>query len=85
MKIIKIESINRHRDDREDDMDLMNVLVEYAGGVTGNASMLRAHYDRIIYQEKMMKDYGIPENEFNILEDLFRSEFNTDHFYDNED
>jgi hypothetical protein len=85
MKILKIESISQHYNDRKDNMDLMNLLVEYDGGVTGHASMYRAHYDRLIYQESLQKKYNIPECDLNVLEDLLRDEFETDHFYDNEE
>ena len=85
MKILQIKNINQHYHNRTDDMDLINVLVEYDNGSTGNVSMYRARYDRQIYQENLMKKYNIPESDINILMAFLRNEFDTDHFYDNEE
>lgn len=85
MKIIKIEDVTLKYDDKEDDMDLLNILVQYAGDIMRNDYIYRAHYNRLVHQAEMMEKYNIPEYEFDILEELFRSDFNADHFYDNEE
>jgi hypothetical protein len=85
MKIIKIESINQHHDNREDNMDLMNVVVEYEDGIIGNVYLYRANYNRIIHQNFLAEKYGIPECELYKLGDLFLDEYEADHFYDNEE
>lgn len=85
MIIIKIEDITLKYDDKEDGMDLLKVLVQYDGDIMRNDYMYRAHYNRLVHQAEMMKEYNIPEHEFDILEELFRNDFEADHFYDNEE
>ena len=82
MKIIRVEDVTKYGfDDRENDMDLMNVLMDYGDGITGNSYMYRAHYNRIVYQDALIKQHNIPQGEIDILEDLFRADFASDHFY----
>lgn len=71
MIIIKIEDITLKYDDKEDGMDLLKVLVQYDGDIMRNDYMYRAHYNRLVHQAEMMKEYNIPEHEFDILEELF--------------
>lgn len=82
MKILKIEHESLRHDNKEDDMDLLDVLVEYLPGVIVKCSMYRAHYKRLLCQEIIMKKYHVPESDLNDFVDLLRDEFNADHFYD---
>jgi len=86
MKIIKVEDVTKYGfDDRENDMDLMNILIDYGDGVTGNSYMYRAHYNRLVYQEALIKQHNIPQWEIDMLENLFITDFEADRFYANED
>jgi len=86
MKIIKVEDVTKYGfDDRENDMDLMNILIDYGDGVTGNSYMYRAHYNRPVYQEALIKQHNIPQWEIDMLENLFITDFEADRFYANED
>jgi len=85
MKIINIIDSNQPDNNKISNMDLINIQVDYDNGMTGEMSIYRAHYNRLIHEEHMMEKYNIPEKEFHILEDLFEEDYNTSHFYDNED
>ena len=85
MKIIKVQDVTSFRGKENHNMDLMNVLVEYEDGVTGNSYMYRAKYDRYIYQQKLIEKYNIPECDLNVFRDFILDEIESDHFYDKED
>lgn len=80
MKILSIESTNKHS--FNSDLDLINVVVEYENGNTGLVSMHRTKYDRVIFEQKLMKKYGITENEMILLQEMFFKEHEAEHFYD---
>jgi|GEM_PF-4269588 len=81
MKILKIQDITPFRGKEPNDMDLLNCLVEYNDGVTGNSYMYRAKYDKLIFQADLIKKYNITEYELNVFTDLIRDEIDTEHFY----
>jgi len=63
--------------------DYIDISVDYENGKSGFATITRAEYDRIMFQQKLRKEYNIPEKLLEDFAELCSEEYQAAHIYDN--